>query len=139
MEKETKSIEIRPYDKAWRVDNTLYRIGNITLPRGLPLRGIGFFIMSLFAIGVLTMLIPPLTVIPGILRNFMFPLFLAFFLMRQKMDGMAPHTFFFYALRYLATKGQCLERFKAYPLSYHSKAKMRWYCGRSRSTGGDDL
>jgi hypothetical protein len=109
---ESRSIQLRGYRRVFRIERRLFRFDRwrIPYPHGVPLRGIGYFLILELGIFV-TSRLPVLGVlfaVPGpVLAYLGLPLAGAFLLMQSRIDGRPPHHVLVSVLRFWASP-RCL-------------------------------
>lgn len=93
---ESRGIQIHGYRRVFRIERRLFRFDRwrIPYPHGVPLRGIGYFlvlVLSAFALSRLPVL-GALIALPSPAISFLgLPAAGAFLLMRSRIDGRPPH------------------------------------------------
>lgn len=129
MSIEPKKITLRSYNKVWKIENRIYAIQNIVLPVPVSPREILYFFIIAFIMLSLSFLIPPIKVLPSILRFAVIPFSISQFLLKKKLDGKMPHKYFISWINYIFTKNQYIERFKSYDRN-NSNMKIIWLCSK---------
>ncbi|MCL1832810.1 MAG: conjugal transfer protein, partial [Oscillospiraceae bacterium] len=123
-------VIIRSYAKTWKIDSRIYAIGNIILPFPITMTEVGYFVISVLLVLLISSVIPPLTAIPSLIRYLVAPIMLTRVVSRQKVDGMNPIKFFGTLIVHLFTNKLYVERFKYHNLRENSKNKLDWWCSR---------
>jgi len=131
---EQPRILIRPYDKAWKIENRVYAIGNIVLPFPIEPKEILYFFVSAFAVYGLSQIFPPLKNIPVILRYAVMPFGFMKLLVKLKLDGMDSVTFFRTLIVHLFTYRLYTENFREYSSKEYVEVKPDWWCGSVATT-----
>lgn len=129
MSVEQKKINLRSYNRVWKIENRIYAIQNIVLPVPVSPREVLYFFIIAFIMLLLSILIPPLRIIPSILRFILVPFGMSQFLLKKKLDGKMPHKYLVSWLSYMLTKKQYIERFNAYEYNTGS-TKLVWLCSK---------
>lgn len=129
MNIEPKKINLRSYNKVWKIENRIYAIQNIVLPVPISPKELLYFFIIAFIMLLLSFLIPILKILPSILRFVIIPFGASQFLLKKKLDGKMPHKYMISWLNYIFTKNQYIERFNSY--SYQKKnMKLDWLCSK---------
>lgn len=93
---ESRGIQLRGYRRVFRIERRLYKFDRwrIPYPHGVPLRGIGYFLVAELALLTASRL-PLLAALIGLLGPAVafvgLPLLCAFALMQGRIDGRPPH------------------------------------------------
>lgn len=129
MSVEPKKINLRTYNKVWKIENRIYAIQNIVLPVPVSPREVLYFFVIAFIILMISNIVHPIKIIPSVLRFIMIPFGTSQFLLKKKLDGKMPHKYFVSWIKYVFTRNQYIERFNTYE---HSVAKTRiiWDCSK---------
>lgn len=129
MSVEQKKINLRSYNKVWKIENRIYAIQNIVLPVPVSPREVLYFFIIAFIMLVLSFLIPPFKIIPSVLRFIAIPFGTSQFLLKKKLDGKMPHKYMVSWVNYMLTKEQYIERFSLY--NYNTaNTKIVWLCSK---------
>lgn len=123
-------VTIRSYPKVWDIENRVYSIMNLRLPRPVEPRAILYYGAALAVVLLLCRLLPFLRGIPWILLYLVLPGGAAYLLMKKKLDGKNPIRFIAALLLYLTRKHQFVYCFAYY--TRRRRERVRWYC-----RGGD--
>ncbi|EHI54574.1 hypothetical protein HMPREF9333_02263 [Johnsonella ignava ATCC 51276] len=129
MSIEPKKINLRSYNKVWKIENRIYAIQNIVLPVPVSPREVLYFFIIAFIMLLLSFLIPPLKIIPSILRFVAVPFGVSQFLLKKKLDGKMPHKYMMSWVNYMLTKEQYIERFSSYNRNT-ANTKIVWLCSK---------
>ncbi|WP_314025049.1 TcpE family conjugal transfer membrane protein [Filifactor alocis] len=129
MSVEQKKINLRSYNKVWKIENRIYAIQNIVLPVPVSPREVLYFFIVAFIMLLLSFLIPPLKIIPSILRFIAVPFGISQFLLKKKLDGKMPHKYMVSWVNYMLTKEQYIERFSSYNRNT-ANTKIVWLCSK---------
>lgn len=122
---ENRPIEIRSYEKVWKVDHRIYSVGNVNLPVPVNLTSLFYFGMGLIFSLILCRL-PLLHNIPAAFKFLLIPLGVMYVLRNVTLDGKNPIWFFFGMARYvLMEKGQYFTGFREYRLKQKPE-KIHW-------------
>ena len=114
-----RGIQLRGYRRVFRIERRLFRFDRwrIPYPHGVPLRGLGYFVvleLALVALGRLP-LIGALVALPSPVIAFLFaPAAGAFLLMQGRIDGRPPHHVLGSLLRF-SLSPRCLAGLGACP------------------------
>jgi len=87
MEKETENISIRNYEKAWKIEHTIYNLGKVKLPWSVPLRAAVYFIIFYLIIQIDW---PLISILPDSWRKIVLPVTLAGLCSKKTLDGKNP-------------------------------------------------
>lgn len=125
---ENKKIHIRPFNKAWKIEDSIYAIGNFQLPSPVEFRAAGYFV---FILGIM-LILTRIGVIPVLSWSayVIIPMAVTQFLAKKKLDGRPPHKYFISLVRYFFTKRNVLERFRVINKRKDSRVRLNWYCSR---------
>lgn len=93
---ESRGIQLRGYRRVFRIERRLFRFDRwrIPYPHGVPLRGIGYFlvlVLGMFAVSRLPVLGPLIGLWSPAIPYLGLPLAGAFVLMQGRIDGRPPH------------------------------------------------
>ncbi len=93
---ESRGIQLRGYRRVFRIERRLFRFDRwrIPYPHGVPLRGIGYFlvlVLGMFALSRLPLLGPLIGLWSPAVPYLGLPLAGAFLLMQGRIDGRPPH------------------------------------------------
>jgi hypothetical protein len=93
---ESRGIQLRGYRRVFRIERRLFRFDRwrIPYPHGVPLRGIGYFLVlvfGMFAVSRLPLLGPLIGLWSPAVSFLGLPLAGAFLLMQGRIDGRPPH------------------------------------------------
>lgn len=87
MEKEHESVHIRTYDKAWKIEHTIYNLGKVKLPWAVPLKAAVYF-MVFYLIFQIDW--PLISLLPDSWRKIAIPGVLAALCSKKTLDGKNP-------------------------------------------------
>ena len=136
---ETRRVQIRAYNKVWKIENRIYAIQNIVLPVPVSPRELGYFALAAGLFHFLGVLLPLFSHIPGVLRYIMLPLLTTQFLLKKKLDGKLPLKYFAAWVRDLASGSRYIERFQRRSGGENASFRLRWVCSRGdRQEGGNE-
>lgn len=129
MSVEQKKINLRSYNKVWKIENRIYAIQNIVLPVPVSPREVLYFFIIAFIMLLLSFLIPPFKIIPSVLRFIAIPFGASQFLLKKKLDGKMPHKYMVSWVNYMLTKEQYIERFSSHNRNT-ANTKIVWLCSK---------
>jgi len=127
MENQERII-IKSYSKAWKIENRIYSVGNIKLPRPISPRQLLYFAVVALVIFILSQILPFLKLIPTPIRYAILPIFITWFVNKKKLDGKNPFKFFGKLIIHLFTKGLFIERFTQRNPRENAEIKLNWWC-----------
>ncbi len=114
-------IQRRLYTLPWRGDE------EISLGRGIPLRGIGYFCAVWLAFQVLghaPLFGPAVGVFPAPLRWLVLPALLPYLAMTHRLDGISPHAWAWAAVLY--GRDVAAERAERQPVRLRGRLRVYW-------------
>jgi len=126
-ENQEQYIVIKSYASVWSPDRRIYSIWGWVLPRPVSLFEFFTFVGSLATVGLIGVIIPPFTLIPGIIRIVAMPLGLTWLILQFRPDGINPLKFVVLWFAHMLTREQYWERFKTYEPRKEAKIKMKWW------------
>jgi hypothetical protein len=116
---ESRGIQLRGYRRVFRIERRLFRFDRwrIPYPHGVPLRGIGYFLileLTAFALSRLPVLGVLLALPSPVIPFLGLPAASAFLLMQGRIDGRPPHHVLASLLRF-ASRPRCLAGLSSSP------------------------
>lgn len=126
MKEEVQRIQINSYASVWKVEHSIYSIGNMVLP--VPIKPYDLLYMgsTVLVIAFLEKMLPFLASIPLVIKYLGIPYIGTTFMRKMKFDGKNPIRFFISYVRYaLFEKEFYFERFR----SYANTSKKYKMCG----------
>lgn len=131
---ENNKIRLFSYSKVWKIEHKIYSFQNITLPVPINPVDLLYFCSSAFFVFIVGKIIPPITVVPVVLRLLALPYGITKFLTKKKLDGKNPIKFFIgYIYFVFIEKNSYIEKFKRNPIKGEEKLTLKWVCSRGYS------
>lgn len=130
MDEKGKSerIQIYSYSKVWNIEHRIYSIGNINLPVPVQPYNALYFVLSCGFVVALCRLLPIISLLPGVIRYFVFPYAITVFLRKKKLDGKNPIKYFIAYIKYqLFERGRYFEHFKSFS-DRATTYQLKWIC-----------
>ena len=87
MSIEPKKINLRTYNKVWKIENRIYAIQNIVLPVPVSPREVLYFFVIAFIILIISNIVHPIKIIPSVLRFIMIPFGTSQFLLKIRRQN----------------------------------------------------
>ena len=107
---EDKTIVLRSYSNLKNIKTKIYKIGNIPVLVPIELEALGMFAILFFITTIVDSIIK-LNINP-IYKYIAIPVALTMVLKTAKIDGKAPHIYFFRLLQFQQIRNKTIERFE---------------------------
>ena len=132
----SKKIIIYSYIKVWKVEKKIYAIQNLRFPFPVAPWFAGYFVGSLIFCFILSVMIPGLNWIPGVVRLGVCPYGIAKFLMTQKLDGKNPLFYLKDLILFLIfEQGTVVDHFRNIPEKERA-IRLNWKCSEGYGPDG---
>lgn len=128
-------VEINSYQKLWKYENKIYKLGNLRMPFPINAYDALYFIGTL---GVVILLrnIWPISAMNEVLKYGLIPYLISRYLRKVKFDGKTPIAFVRDFIPYFITKNQHYQFFQSIQKPFGNKhTKLNWRIG-CRCWGG---
>lgn len=129
MENEkVEKIQIYSCQKVWKIEHSIYSVGNINLPVPVQPSNLLYFCGTFAIMALLCKLFPVLYSLPFVLRVFAIPYGITVFLRKKKLDGKNPIKYLIAWIKYeLFENGKYFERFEGFSDRSEQK-QINWLC-----------